>query len=53
MVTPTRKCGSVFYPSPSIFYEGHNMECPLTKYEQFVVLKNFQSSLKIYEINDK
>ena len=41
MVTPTRKCGLVFPPSLSIFYEDHNKECPLTKYEQFssVVLK--------------
>ena len=34
MVTPTRKFGPVFYPSLSIFYEDHNKECSLTKYEQ-------------------
>ena len=35
MVTPTRKFGSVFYPSLSIFNEGHNKESPLKKYEHF------------------
>ena len=30
---PTRKCGSVFNLSLSFFYEDHNLECPMTKYE--------------------
>lgn len=37
MVTPTRKCDSVFYPSPLTFCEDQNKECSLTKYEQFSV----------------
>ena len=35
MVTPTRKCGSVFKPSLQFFYKYRNEECTLTKYEQF------------------
>ena len=35
MVTPTRKCGSVFFTSLSVFLKYHNKECVLTKFEQF------------------
>ena len=35
MATPTKKCGSVFNASLSGFYENHNKESLLTKYEQF------------------
>ena len=56
MVTPNRKCGSVFYTSLSIFYEDQYKECPLAKYEQFSKC-NFEEitsqHLKIYGINDK
>ena len=34
MVTPTRKCDSVFYNSLSV-YEDHNNECHMTKSEQY------------------
>ena len=48
MCTPSRKCGSVFYPSLSPFNEDHNKEYPLTKFKQFykcgyVVLSTFNS----------
>ena len=54
MITPTWKFGSVFYPSLSIFYEDHNKECYLTKYEQISKCgceKNY--GIKIYGINEK
>ena len=35
MCTPSRKCGSVFYPSLSLFNEDYNKEYPLTKFKQF------------------
>ena len=35
MCTPSRKCGSAFYPSLSPFNEDHNKEYPLTKFKQF------------------
>ena len=56
MVTSIRNCDSAFYPSRSIFYEDHNKECPLTKYEQFFKCGFEELSsqrLKIYGINDK
>ena len=56
MVISTVKCGSVFYPSLSIFYEDHNKERPLTKYEQFCKCGFEEIScqcLKICGVNDK
>ena len=56
MVTPTRKRDLGFHPSLSIFYEDHNKQCPLTKYEQFSK-RGFEElssqRLRIYGINDK
>ena len=29
------ECGSFLYHSLSVFFENHNKECPLTKFEKF------------------